>query len=128
MRMITTLCLLALCTGALTAKWDGKNKPMDWQPPDNEMIDETDSQPSFQPAHATFYGNFEDKYGATTARPNPMTGKSLASSGVTIAVDPKVIPYGSRVYIPQLNDYSAGGDGVFIAHDTGSDVVKRRAS
>lgn len=41
--------------------------------------------------------------------------------GKTIAVDPKVIPYGSKVIIPKMQK-------VFVAHDTGSAVKSRLAS
>ena len=37
----------------------------------------------------------------------------------TIAVDPKVIPYGTRVYIPEFNK-------VFIAEDTGGAIKNNR--
>lgn len=37
------------------------------------------------------------------------------------AVDPKIIPYGTKIYIPTINI-------TLIAKDTGSDVVKKRAS
>lgn len=48
------------------------------------------------------------------------SGDSITSTGTvpkwgTIAVDPRVIPYGSRVYIPQFNK-------VFIAEDCGGAV------
>lgn len=78
-------------------------------------------------ARATFYGNFEDPYGSQTARPG-IDGKSQAQTGVTIAVDPKIIPYGSKVYVPQLKDYSANKDGIFFAHDTGGAVKSQQAS
>ena len=39
--------------------------------------------------------------------------------GTTIAVDPKVIPYGTRVYIPEFNK-------VFIAEDCGSAIKGNR--
>jgi 3D (Asp-Asp-Asp) domain-containing protein len=42
-------------------------------------------------------------------------------SGHTIAVDPKIIPYGSKVHIPTLNK-------TYYALDTGPDVVKKKAS
>ena len=41
--------------------------------------------------------------------------------GYTIAVDPSIIPYNSKVTIPHLNQN-------FIAHDTGPAVVNRTAS
>ena len=52
-------------------------------------------------------------------------GDTITSTGVkpivgrTIAVDPKVIPYGTKVYIPQLNK-------VFIAEDCGSAIKGNR--
>jgi 3D (Asp-Asp-Asp) domain-containing protein len=39
--------------------------------------------------------------------------------GSTIAVDPKVIPYGTRVYIPEFNK-------IFIAEDCGSAIKGNR--
>ena len=48
------------------------------------------------------------------------TGKT-ATSNKTVSVDPKIIPYGSKVHIPNM-------ERTFIAHDTGSDVKKRTAS
>ena len=52
-------------------------------------------------------------------------GDTITSTGVkpvvgrTIAVDPKVIPYGTKVYIPELNK-------VFIAEDCGSAIKRNR--
>lgn len=52
-------------------------------------------------------------------------GDTITSTGTkpivgrTIAVDPKIIPYGSKVYIPQLNK-------VFIAEDCGSAIKGNR--
>ena len=79
-------------------------------------------------ARVTVYNNHEDQYGSESARKNPLTGKRQSQEGVTIAVDPKVIPYGSRVKIPALAEMSANKDGVFIAHDTGGAVKSRKAS
>ncbi len=78
-------------------------------------------------ATITWYNGLNDKYGSVTAKPNP-NGKFLAIQGITIAVDPKVIPYGSWVVIPDLALFSEGGDGRFYAHDTGTAVVARTAS
>jgi len=48
------------------------------------------------------------------------TGARL-KSGKTIAVDPKVIHYNSKVWIPKMGK-------TFLAQDTGKDVRSRRAS
>src|SRR5687768_4381960 len=73
-------------------------------------------------ARLTAYTRFDDGpeyYDGRTAKANPLTGKSFAAEGVTIAVDPALIPYGSKVKIPSLAEFSANKDGIFIAHDTG---------
>lgn len=41
--------------------------------------------------------------------------------GVTIAVDKKIIPYNSKVYIPLMHE-------TFIAQDTGPDVISKKAA
>ena len=51
---------------------------------------------------------------------NTSTGNKPVS-GKTIAVDPKIIPYGSKVFIPKMNK-------TFLANDTGSAVKSRLAS
>lgn len=56
---------------------------------------------------ATYYGN--DK----------ITSLGTVPTWGTIAVDPRVIPYGSRVYIPKF-------DKTFIASDTGGGIVGNR--
>ena len=57
---------------------------------------------------ATAYCN--DPITATGKKPRPYH---------TLAVDPKVIPYGTRVYIPEFNK-------VFIAEDTGGAIKNNR--
>ena len=58
--------------------------------------------------------------GATAYCNDPITSTgTVPKVGRTIAVDPRVIPYGTRVYIPQL-------DKVFIAEDCGSAIKGRR--
>lgn len=66
-------------------------------------------------ARVTFYSKSEDKYSA----------KLLTSTGAKLeqgiaAVDPKVIPYHSKIVIPGL--------GIYTAEDTGSAVVSRKAA
>lgn len=78
-------------------------------------------------ASLTFYNDEEDEYGQITAKPNSK-GYFLAVSGETIAVDPKVIPYYSRVHIPALEEIATDPDSIFFAHDTGSAVKARIAS
>jgi 3D (Asp-Asp-Asp) domain-containing protein len=51
---------------------------------------------------------------------NTSTGNKPVS-GKTIAVDPKIIPYGSKIFIPKM-------DKTFVAHDTGGAVKSRLAS
>ena len=71
-------------------------------------------------ARVTYYEPRSCPYGNVTS-----TGR-FATEGVTVAVDPRVIPYGSRVRIPALDGLV--GDGWFLAQDTGSAVKSRKAS
>lgn len=60
------------------------------------------------------------KVGATAYYGDPLTYiGTVPQVGKTIAVDPKVIPFGTRVYIPQFNK-------VFIAEDCGSAIKGNR--
>ena len=54
-----------------------------------------------------------------SARRQSSTGATLKPNR-SVAVDPKIIPYFSKLYIPNL--------GFRIAHDTGTAVVKKKAS
>ena len=54
-----------------------------------------------------------------TARRKSSTGATLKPNR-SVAVDPRIIPYFSKLYIPNL--------GYRIAHDTGTAVVKKKAS
>ena len=54
-----------------------------------------------------------------SARRQSSTGATLKPNK-SVAVDPKIIPYFSRVYIPHL--------GFRFAHDTGTDVIRKKAS
>ena len=59
----------------------------------------------------TAYCPYEDEYGNATAR--PYNGEDIAVEGITVAVDPDVIPYGSVVIIDGHS---------YIAHDCGGAV------
>lgn len=60
------------------------------------------------------------KVGATAYCNDPITSTGTKPQvGRTIAVDPKVIPYGTKVYIPQF-------DKVFIAEDCGGAIKGNR--
>jgi 3D (Asp-Asp-Asp) domain-containing protein len=54
-----------------------------------------------------------------SARRQSSTGATLKPNK-SVAVDPKIIPYFSKLYIPNL--------GFRFAHDTGTDVIRKKAS
>ena len=65
-------------------------------------------------------------YWAKGSGTDSWSAKRQSSTGATlkpnrsVAVDPKVIPYFSKLYIPNL--------GFRFAHDTGTDVIRKKAS
>lgn len=59
----------------------------------------------------TAYCPYEDEFGNTTAK--PYNGEYIAVEGITVAVDPEIIPYGSVVIIDGHS---------YIAHDCGEAV------
>jgi len=65
-------------------------------------------------------------YWAKGSDTDSWSAKRQSSTGATlkpnrsVAVDPKVIPYFSKLYIPNL--------GFRFAHDTGTDVIRKKAS
>ena len=54
-----------------------------------------------------------------SARRQSSTGATLKPNR-SVAVDPRIIPYFSKLYIPNL--------GFRFAHDTGTDVIRKKAS
>jgi len=54
-----------------------------------------------------------------SARRQSSTGATLKPNR-SVAVDPRIIPYFSKLYIPNL--------GFRVAHDTGTDVIRKKAS
>jgi len=65
-------------------------------------------------------------YWAKGSGTDSWSAKRQSSTGATlkpnrsVAVDPKIIPYFSKLYIPNL--------GFRFAHDTGTDVIRKKAS
>ena len=65
-------------------------------------------------------------YWAKGSGTDSWSAKRQSSTGATlkpnksVAVDPRIIPYFSKLYIPNL--------GFRFAHDTGTDVIRKRAS
>ena len=65
-------------------------------------------------------------YWAKGSDTDSWSAKRQSSTGATlkpnksVAVDPRIIPYFSRLYIPNL--------GFRFAHDTGTDVIRKKAS
>ena len=65
-------------------------------------------------------------YWARGSDTDSWSAKRQSSTGATlkpnrsVAVDPKIIPYFSKLYIPNL--------GFRFAHDTGTDVIRKKAS
>ena len=59
------------------------------------------------------------KVKATFYAGDPITSTGIKPRWGIIAVDPSVIPYGSRVYIPKFKK-------IFIAEDTGGAIVGNR--
>ena len=90
-------------------------------------------QPQANPSNNIVYNSnkrvigIKNNYKGTkmTVRATAYTNDPITSTGTkptegrTIAVDPKVIPYGTKVYIPQFNK-------VFIAEDCGSAIKGNR--
>jgi 3D (Asp-Asp-Asp) domain-containing protein len=79
-----------------------------------------DGKPVEVRARITYYDPQSCRYHRQTS-----TG-ARATEGRTVAVDPRLIPYGSRIEIPGLRGIV--GTGIFRAEDTGSAVKSRKAS
>jgi len=65
-------------------------------------------------------------YWAKGSDTDSWSAKRQSSTGATlkpnrsVAVDPRIIPFFSKIYIPNL--------GFRVAHDTGTDVIRKKAS
>jgi len=75
--------------------------------------------PTPEPGSLTLIGSFKVTYYGPTGH-TTKTGTEC-TEGRTIAVDPSVIPLGSKVYIEGIS-MGPEGDGYFIAEDTGGKV------
>lgn len=100
-------------------------------PPSQAPVNPSAPPAGYMPARATAYNGLDDQYGATTAKPNP-TGEFKAIEGATIAVDPNLIPYGSKVQVVNAKGQpvilGSNTDGIYYAHDTGGAVKSKKAS
>ena len=83
----------------------------------HEVEEEVDNLFGFN-AKVTAYAPYESKGLCSDGNPNYTATGTTPTEGRTIAVAPDVIPYGSQVHI--------GGEGVFIAEDTGSMIRGKR--
>lgn len=84
-----------------------------------ELINKTFNGLKFLTVRLTAYwskGSGTDKW---TKKKESASGVTL-QKGVSVAVDPSIIPYGSKIIIPGLGER--------IAHDTGTDVINKVAS
>ncbi len=99
--------------------------PGDFVPASKHILD------GFTAVRGTAYNGKDDKYGSTTARPN-MFGQFKAIEGSTIAVDPRLIPFGAQVQVVnkkgQPVTFGGNTTGIYTAHDTGSAVKSRQAT
>ena len=98
---LLTAMLMVGCYPTTTSANEGNNTPTQMK----EMV-----------ARVTYYWPGD---GGQIAR-QTSTG-NLARGNKTAAVDPRVIPYGTKIHIPKMQK-------VFVAHDTGSAVKSRKAS
>lgn len=77
----------------------------------NEALAQQKGWKSLGGFKVTYYWNGEDEYGDTIAK--PCDGQHKAIPNHTIAVDPEVIPYGTKVLVDGI---------IYVAEDCGSAV------
>ena len=77
----------------------------------NEALAQQKGWKSLGGFKVTYYWSFEDEYGDTIAK--PCDGHHKATPNHTIAVDPEVIPYGTKVLVDGI---------IYVAEDCGSAV------
>ena len=97
-------------------------KPIISNNPKNQMVDSfiKDALPKKEiKVRLTAYWAKGSDTDSDTARRRSSTGATLKPNK-SVAVDPRIIPYFSRLYIPNL--------GFRFAHDTGTDVIRKKAS
>lgn len=71
----------------------------------------------------TYWTHTEKNYTwGTKVASNP---RKRATEGSTCATDPSKIPFGTKIYIPELGGIV--GNGIFVVDDTGSAVKKMQA-
>jgi 3D (Asp-Asp-Asp) domain-containing protein len=98
------------------------NKAIITNNPKNQMVDSfiKDALPKKEiKVRLTAYWAKGSDTDSDTAKRRSSTGATLKPNK-SVAVDPRIIPYFSRLYIPNL--------GFRFAHDTGTDVIRKKAS
>ena len=98
------------------------NKAIITNNPKNQMVDSfiKDALPKKEiKVRLTAYWAKGSDTDSDTAKRRSSTGATLKPNK-SVAVDPRIIPYFSRLYIPNL--------GFRVAHDTGTDVIRKKAS
>ncbi len=97
---------------------DSSQIPVSYDPLHNTVL--INSEGYIFPMDKYLVGNFKTTGYARGEGGNWTCNGTLVTGGHTIAVDPRVIPLGSTVYIPQLEYLN--GTGLFHAEDTGGDI------
>jgi len=93
-------------------------KPVVFYKPDDTLLKGTLPKKEIKVRLTAYWARGSDT-DSWSAKRQSSTGATLKPNR-SVAVDPKIIPYFSKLYIPNL--------GFRFAHDTGTDVIRKKAS
>ena len=93
-------------------------KPVAFYKPDNTLLKGALPKKEIKVRLTAYWAKGSDT-DSDTAKRRSSTGATLKPNK-SVAVDPRIIPYFSKLYIPNL--------GFRFAHDTGTDVIRKKAS